>query len=212
MSEAFDWSLKQQLFTVDMDTYLALPEDEARNIEVKDGMIVHCQSPSPSHSAIGVSLQMAFRDAMRKRPAEAPFLRVRGDVDMLVSDVPFHFKRPDVILYRCIEDPKAKWKDKPTVQDTILVVEIVSPTTRTVDLVDKRAEYALYGIPHYWIVRMANDDGPAVKIEMLVLNSDGTYVTQDVAIRPRDGVGVAIDTLEPLELKVTWEDLNENVD
>jgi Uma2 family endonuclease len=34
----------------------------------------------------------------------------------------------------------------------LLVIEIVSPTCRTVDTVEKRKEYAEFGIPEYWIV------------------------------------------------------------
>lgn len=33
-----------------------------------------------------------------------------------------------------------------------LVVEILSPSNRTTDLVTKRADYATAGIPHYWLV------------------------------------------------------------
>jgi Uma2 family endonuclease len=108
-------------------------------------MIVHCQSASPNHNAIARNLQVAFLRAMGNRPGGAPCLKVNGDVDMLVSEVPLHFKRPDVILYRCVEESTRRWGDKPTILDTILVVEIVSPTTLTADLIDKRAEYARFG-------------------------------------------------------------------
>jgi Uma2 family endonuclease len=65
-----------------------------------------------------------------------------------VACSPVHLPRPDVAVYRCIDDPAKK----PTAQDTVLVVEVASPTTAREDLVDKKAQYATAGIPHYLIV------------------------------------------------------------
>ena len=46
MSEAYDWSwLRARFLGIDLDTYLALPEDLSRVIEVKDGLLVHCNYP-----------------------------------------------------------------------------------------------------------------------------------------------------------------------
>lgn len=112
---------------------------------------------------------------------------------MLVSEVPFSFRRPDVIVYRCVEEPRGKWKTMPTAADAVLVVEVVSPGTITADLRDKRTEYGALGIPHYWIVRMAQNGGPAVSVERLRLLSDGTYGTDGVGMRSH---GPAIETLD----------------
>ncbi|MFJ9369040.1 Uma2 family endonuclease [Nocardia sp. NPDC101769] len=212
MSEAFDWSSpKTYNQPVDIDDYLAMPEDVSRTVEIKDGMIVFCESPSPNHNAISRNIERALADGEAKRSHRQPCLRVNRDIDMLVSEVPFHYKRPDTIVYRCIGEPRPRWKTKPTVADTILVVEVVSPTTVTADTIDKRAEYARYGIQHYWIVRMANDDGPAISIEMLTLNSDGKYVSNGHRNRS-DHFAAAIDTLAPFEVTLTWEQLDEGLD
>ncbi|WP_157187375.1 Uma2 family endonuclease [Nocardia vinacea] len=212
MSEAFDWSLpKTYILPVDIDDYLSMPEDIARNVEIKDGMIIHCESASPNHNAIARNIERALLDGHAKRGSAEPCLRVNRDVDMLVSEVPFHYKRPDVIVYRCIDEPRPKWRMKPTAADTVLVVEVVSPTTITADLVDKRAEYARFGIQHYWIVRMANEDGPAVSIEMLMLNSAGEYVSAGHHTRS-DRSASAIDSLVPFEMHATWQQLDEGID
>lgn len=60
----------------------------------------------------------------------------------------FTFRRPDVVVYKRIDDPTRK----PTAQDAVLVVEVTSPTTATEDLVDKKAQYATAGIPLYLVV------------------------------------------------------------
>ncbi|MBF6171986.1 Uma2 family endonuclease [Nocardia blacklockiae] len=210
MSEAFDWSwLRTSIPVIDMDMYLEMPEDLARRIEVKDGLLVHCESASPNHTTVARQFETAFRDSVAKRAPHEPCLRASGDLDMLVSEVPFHFKRPDAIVYRCIEEPRGKWKRKPLASDTLLVLEVVSPSSVTEDLIDKRAEYARLGIPHYWIVRMAQNDGPVTLIERFQLGSDGAYVKVGSAHR---GSGLAVDVVDPIEVTLTWEQLEVGID
>ncbi|GLZ10209.1 hypothetical protein Acsp04_04440 [Actinomadura sp. NBRC 104425] len=215
MSESspfFDWaSPKTYAFPVDMDAYLSMPEEIARHVEIRDGMIIHCEAASPNHNAIARNVERALLDGEAKRRHKEPCLRVNRDVDMLVSEVPLHYKRPDVIVYRCVKEPRGRWKRKPMVGDTLLVVEVVSPTTVTADLIEKRADYARFGIPHYWIVRMAEDDGPAVSIETLKLASDGTY-SSHITHRESDSFDLAIDALAPFAVTATWEQLDEGVD
>ncbi|WP_460721081.1 Uma2 family endonuclease [Nocardia heshunensis] len=212
MSEAFDWlSPETYILSCDIDDYLVLPEALSRSVEVKDGMIVFCESPSPNHNVISYNLRRALAEGEARRTDRQPCLRVNHDVDMLVSEVPFHYKRPDAIVYRCIEQSRPRWKTKPTIADTILIVEVVSPSTITTDTIDKRAEYARYGIQHYWIVRMANDDGPAISIEMLVLDSAGQYVSNGHRTRG-EHASAAIETLAPFEVRLTWEELDEGLD
>jgi Uma2 family endonuclease len=212
MSEAYDWSwLRNRLPVVDLSTYVIMPEDVARLIEVRDGMILHCESPSPNHVAICDNIKSALRDAVTKRAPGEPCLRASGELDMLVSEVPFHFKRPDGIVYRCVEEPRGKWKTKPTAADALLVIEVVSPGTVTADLVDKRALYARLGIQQYWIIRMTSDDGPARSIEMLRLTADGTYVTERAALRAH-GDHLAVKSADPLEVSITWDQLDIGLD
>lgn len=128
MSEAYDWSgFKTDLPVVDMEMYISMPEDLSRMIEVKDGLIIHCDSPSPNHVAIADNIKMALRNAVSKRAGDEPYLKASGELDMLVSEIPFSYKRPDAIVYRCIKEPRGKWKTKPMASDTLLVVEVVSP-------------------------------------------------------------------------------------
>ncbi len=83
------------------------------------------------------------------RSPAGPCLTVETDVDVVLWRVPrFTFRRPDVAVYRCIDDPTRK----PAARDTLLVIEVTSPTTVTEDLVDKKAQYATAGIPLYLVV------------------------------------------------------------
>lgn len=211
MSEAYDWSwLRAGVPEIDMDTYLAMPEDLSRVIEVKDGLPVHCESLSPNHIAITDAIKQSLREAVRKRDHGQPCLKASGELDMLVSEVPFNFRRPDAIVYRCIDDPRDKWKTKPTAADTLLVVEVVSPATVTADCVDKRAEYTRLGIEQYWIVRMENNDGRVKSIEILRLNTAGVYVTTETRFRSHSPIAVAIT--DPLDVGITWDALDADLD
>ena len=75
----------------------------------------------------------------------------------------------DVVVYQYIDEERGRWGDRPYASDCVLVLEIVSADSVTTDTPDKRAEYAAAGIPHYWIVRMTNNNGPAISVERLLL-------------------------------------------
>ncbi len=136
--------------------------------------------------------------------------RVLGDLDVLISEVPrFHFRRPDVVVYRCVDDDRGKWRRKPYASDCLLVLEIVSADSVTTDTRDKRAEYAAAGVPHYWIAGMARNDGPAISVERFRLGAGGEYVFERIAIRGRDLH--AVDTMDPLLVQISWEQLDDGI-
>jgi len=64
--------------------------------------------------------------------------------------LPDVIREPDIFVLPPEEVPKAK--GVPLKVRPALVVEITSPTTRTIDLVEKPADYAAAGIPEYWVV------------------------------------------------------------
>ncbi|MCP2320247.1 Endonuclease, Uma2 family (restriction endonuclease fold) [Nocardia amikacinitolerans] len=130
--------------------YDALPEDVQRQIEVVDGHVIFCRSGSFQHNNVARRLANALEQA---RPAE-PCTGVVTDFEMhYVKGRPgspgFSFRRPDVVLHRCVEEDR-----KLTTADALLVVEVVSPGSEYTDTVDKRAEYAHEGIPIYLVVHL----------------------------------------------------------
>ena len=126
--------------------YRDLSEEISRTIEVVHGHIIKCESPTPRHNRIARRLANALEAS---RSPAGPCLTVETDVDVILWRVPrFTFRRPDVTVCNCIDDPTRK----PTAHDAVLVIEVTSPTTATEDLVDKWAQYARAGIPLYLVV------------------------------------------------------------
>lgn len=126
--------------------YQALPEAIARTIEVVHGHVIKCESPAPQHNRIARRLAGALE---AERSADGPCLTVETDIDVILWRVPkFTFRRPDVVVYECLDDPG----QKPEASDTLAVVEVSSPGTVREDLTDKRIQYATAGIPLYLLV------------------------------------------------------------
>lgn len=128
--------------------YAELSEELSRQIEVVHGYVIVCESPTPRHQRASRRLASALEAS---RPQE-PCMNVEMETDVVLWRVPkFTFRRPDVVIYRCKEDPDAK----PEAADVVLAIEISSPSTEREDLIDKMAQYAAAGIPAYLVIRMA---------------------------------------------------------
>ena len=212
MQQDSDWSWLRaaaEAPDVTLEVYEAIPEDLARRIEVADGTIIVCHSPTDKHQAVQHALLNGLADAARKHDQRRGTChRVRADIDVLLTEVPFHFRRPDLVVFRCLADERrSRWHGKPTAADVLIAVEIVSPHSVSDDQLVKRVRYARAGIEHYWIVRLAQNDGPAVSVEQLRLTSDGTYATEQVTFSKKDLL--AIDAIDPIEVTMSWVQLDE---
>jgi Uma2 family endonuclease len=124
------------------EAYDALPEQVCRTIEVVDGAVTVSPAPTRWHQDV------AFNFAAALKSACPPDLRVTLDVDLRLADVPLLNRRPDVVVYRA---DVAK-DDVLRPASVVLIVEITSPGSVTLDTKDKPAEYAASGIRYYWRV------------------------------------------------------------
>ena len=60
-----------------------------------------------------------------------------------------------------------------------LVVEVLSPSTRRHDLIAKRHDYAMAGIPQYWIL-----DQDEETLTVLRLDETGRHYVEAAVVRP----------------------------
>lgn len=134
-----------------------LPEATDR-VELLEGVVVVTSSPSEPHQAMVTRLIVALDRAC---PDE---YRVRaGPLGVLVRDLSSGLL-PDVVVLRA--DDRATLDRLP-----VLVIEVLSPSTRGRDQIDKRRLYARRGIASYWLV-----DPKHPSLRILELGANGEYV------------------------------------
>lgn len=175
------------------EEYEALPEEFCQTIEVIDGHIVKCESPSRLHNR--VARKMAVRFEENRKPE--PRLMVDTDIDVRITDVPLNVRQPDVTVSRCLPDDQRLYST-----DVVLVVEVVSPdSSLKTDTVEKKAAYADAGIRFYLIVFLnASKDG-VDRIEEYWLDPTGSYRLVQLHTR-------RLTLTEPIPVDIPFADLS----
>lgn len=122
------------------DDLQAIPDELHHHYELIEGQILMAPSPNLSHQTVAFTVAVALRSA-------AP-------PDLQVVIAPFDFVpephtvlQPDVLVLR-----RGTSEHNRTIVAPVLVVEVLSPSSRTTDRTTKRELYARHGVEHYWIV------------------------------------------------------------
>jgi len=124
--------------------YMELP-DAGPRYQLINGVL--CMSPSPNryHQVISRNLQYLIMRHLEDHPDgelfDAPF-------DVYISE--FDVFQPDLLFVR--EDRRGLLEKKGLVGAPDWVVEILSPSTASLDKRDKRDNYARYGVRELWII------------------------------------------------------------
>jgi Uma2 family endonuclease len=170
--------------------YEALPND-GRRYEIHDGELSVTPAPAPKHQIISLNLVRAL---IQHVPSVAPGQLLYAPLDVILADSTI--VQPDVVYLapdrlhlisrRGIEGP-------PT-----LAVEILSPSTRTIDRVTKHRLYARYRVPNLWLI-----DPDTRVIEAFTLETAQYVLTSRAAgadpldLPPFNGLRLIPDTLWP---------------
>ncbi|MFB4305156.1 Uma2 family endonuclease [Actinomadura sp. GTD37] len=153
------WATDPSSLLITEEQYEALPEEVCKSIEVVDGSVIFCESPSPRHQRVLRNLARALADA---RPADGPCIDVLPDTDMHYVERNAHatdkghrftMRRPDISVLHCLEG-----NVKLTSASVFTAVEIAGFDSRQRDFQDKKAEYAGQRIPMYLIVVLDADE------------------------------------------------------
>ncbi|MFT4189600.1 MAG: Uma2 family endonuclease [Aeromicrobium sp.] len=117
------------------DDYLALPE--STRAEWVDGEVVVNPPPSYHHQRSSLRIARILEDALPSLfVVEAAGIRLPGNRERI----------PDIMVLD--REPEGPYVD----YAAVLVVEILSPSTRTEDTVRKSAEYLAGDVGQYWIL------------------------------------------------------------
>ena len=139
--------------------YEALPNDGKR-YEIHDGELSVTPAPTSRHQIVLGNLSDVLRAHVKARALGlvlfAPLDVILADTTIVQPDIVYlESSRLPALVERGVEGP-------PT-----LAVEVLSPSTRTIDRQTKRQLYARYRVPYFWLV-----DLEAREIEVHVLRGD----------------------------------------
>jgi Uma2 family endonuclease len=136
----------------------AMPDD-GRRYELLDGAIIVSPPPRVRHQ------RATFRVALLLRSAAPPGLEVLpAPLGLFFPDE--DYLEPDVMVF----DPSVVEDDQVQAGMPLLVVEVLSPSSRRRDVGDKLTRYRDAGVPSYWVVDPINPRLRAWRLE------DGAYV------------------------------------
>ncbi len=155
--------------------YLQLPED--KRYEILDGEICVVPAPSIKHQRISRRLLLALTHHVLPNGLGEFF---HAPCDVILSDETI--VQPDLFLVR--RERAGIIGESSVCGAPDLVIEILSPGSRSRDLEIKRKIYAAFGIQEYWIV-----DPEAASVEVLVWEetgyvSAGVYAAEDCLSSP----------------------------
>jgi prevent-host-death family protein len=137
---------------VTYEEYLELAEASDQRFELIDGVIYYIASPSYDHQQAIHEVHGAFYNWFKGKqciPLTSPF-----DVTLIKSEENICVVQPDIIVICDKEnmDKKGKYKGVPT-----LAVEVLSPSTRSKDMLKKLDLYMQCGVKEYWVIDTKNE-------------------------------------------------------
>lgn len=137
---------------VTYEEFLELTKESEQRFELIDGIIYNLASSSYKHQRVVGELYGAFYNWFKGKkcvPLTSPF-----EVTFFKEENNICVVQPDIVII-CDKDnldEKGNYKGTPT-----LVVEVLSPSTRSKDMLKKLELYKQCGVNEYWIVDPINE-------------------------------------------------------
>lgn len=138
---------------ISYEEFMEIYEKSELRMEYINGEMVLLTSPSMNHQEISGNLYVTLRDYLLGKKCKvfySPF-----DVHFFKKN----FKEPDVmqpdLLIAC-DTEEATTENNRYMGTPTLVIEILSPSTRAKDMIDKLNTYSLSGVAEFWIVDPKN--------------------------------------------------------
>lgn len=171
------------------EEFLKIDKDTEEHLEYIDGEIFYQASPSTLHQRVSVNLTSEFRSYFKGTQCElfhAPFdIQLKNDKEQHQNKV-----IPDISVI-C---DKSGLNDKNYIGVPVLIVEILSPSNQSHDLITKMNLYQRYGVREYWIV-----NPKLASIQIYALNEENLY--EQVGIYKNDEI-VYANTFKELAINL----------
>ena len=135
--------------------------DDGHRYELLDGVLIVSPAPRPLHQRAVLHLAIRLSAAC---PRELEVLVAPLDVVLAVDTA----LQPDVLVAR-----RSDLTTKNLPAAPVLAVEVLSPSTRRIDLLLKRSRYEAAGVASYWVV---DPDAPSLTVFELRAGRYGTAV------------------------------------
>lgn len=154
------------------DEFLKKKENSDDLLEYGDGEIFMLASPSTKHQRISIILSNLFFDYFKNTACEvftAPY-----DIILKKENMDNYWVIPDLSVLcdkNCFTD--SRYEGVPP-----LIVEIISPSNQSDDLVRKLNVYQRYGVKEYWIVNPINES-----VMMYSLDINGGYCLDNIVLK-----------------------------
>ncbi|MFD8492526.1 Uma2 family endonuclease [Amycolatopsis sp. NPDC059657] len=178
-----------------LEEYLSLGETESGYTELVEGRLHMSPSPRRAHNVASLKL------AVQLIPQLPGDLEVVQDIDIdlggLAGNGLAFSRRPDLVVVSKAAGARLDAEGGIyKASEVVVVVEIVSPGSKRTDYVTKHGEYADAGIPHYWIVDLAD------RVSLVACHQAGVFGYQDAPAATG-----TFTTTEPFPLKLDLDQL-----
>lgn len=136
--------LSRKKVVLTYDDYVHLPDD-GRRYEILEGELSVTPSPVTKHQRVSRNLLIPLARFVREHHLGEV---LAAPMDVILSNV--SVVQPDLLFVTRERSHLITEKNIQGAPD--LIVEILSPTTASMDRTAKMQLYARYGVPHYWLV------------------------------------------------------------
>jgi len=147
--------------------------DEGTHAEWVDGQVVPVTPPSKEHLTITAFLLAALRGYVNRKKLGGIVLHAPAQMKLERSG-----REPDVIYLR--PETMSRWGERYVEGPADLVVEVVSPESRSRDRREKFREYQVAGVTEYWLIDPVQRTG-----EVYTLAPSGVYERVPAGAPPR---------------------------
>ena len=169
--------------------FLTYDDGTNTRYELVDGILVEMGLGTGKHGGVIRRISKHLEAAAENLGTD--WIAVQGLVG-IETDVPGktdHVRIPDVTMmseaqWAVIEDRPGSatiFQDEPA---PIVLVEVLSPSTKSIDLTEKRTEYADRRIPEYWIINPISKEITVLRLGNGAYGKVGIFRGEDAIVSP----------------------------